>query len=85
MAEAFGVAGESRKRRRSRLEVPTVKRFLPICRRFRSLSSRERAMIVTRSWRLGPGARRRLIGEFLCPAGLGSGSGLAVVTATAPS
>jgi hypothetical protein len=29
--------------------------------------------------------RRRLIGEFLGPAGLGSGSGLAVVTATAPS
>ncbi len=44
-------------------------------------------MVVTCSWALRPRElpRRRLIGEFLCPAGLGSGSGLAVVTATASS
>jgi len=36
------------------MEAPTMKRFLPICRRFRSLSSRERAMVVTCSWALRP-------------------------------
>ena len=30
----------------------TMKRFLPVCRRFRSLSSRYRAMVVTCSWAL---------------------------------
>jgi len=63
-----------------------MKRFWPICRRFHSLSSRYRAMVVTHG-RPGVGGypADETIGESSGPARLASGSGLAVVTATAPS
>jgi hypothetical protein len=65
----------------------TMNRYLPVNVRFHSLSSRRRAMVVTCSAalrRLQTRPADELIGEFLGPARLVSGPGLAVVTATAP-
>jgi len=47
-----GTCAESQRWRRA--WRPTMKRFFPICRRLRSLSSRYRAMVLTCSWALRP-------------------------------
>ena len=64
----------------------TINCYLPVSLRFHSLSPRSRAMVVTcsRALRRLQVTSDEMIGEFFGPARLVAGSGLAVVTATAP-